>query len=325
MGKIIKRKTVFPDIESVKKGIDFILAKNLDEFKYSNDPKEYFKELDSFFLSNLGLLPYGFVKSSGDKMSVKCFRLRAWKKDFNPDLIIEHSHPPPAIVTKIQRANLPRHPVFYASPDIKTSIIETFQGEFDQSQTNEYFISQWAFRPEESFTVVPFLYGNTSEKNIFKHLGNSALSNFKLQFQELSKENIQVLKTILSFLANLFVYENTHVISSYLAHSYIYAPHNHRADVFIYPSVQAGKHTVNFAIHPNTVTHKMVLEKIYLLHVSRFETTSKNNDEISYTINFGLLKVGINKDGVIGWQDPNDELDKEFSNFFEGATKTEIN
>src|SRR4051794_13194649 len=122
MGNIVHRKPVFPTLESVEKAIAKILSKGFDEFKYSSDPKSYFKELDKFFLSTLGLLPYGFFKSNGDQLTVKCYRLRKWDEAFDPTFITEYSHPPASLVTTIQRANLPHHPVFYASPDAKTAI-----------------------------------------------------------------------------------------------------------------------------------------------------------------------------------------------------------
>lgn len=134
------------------------------------------------------------------------------------------------------------------------------------------------------------------------------------QFTELSHEELESMREVLKFLSRLFV-EDNYVASSYIAHSHLYAPHNLRADVFIYPSIQTDLHMINFAIHPNTVAHKMVLNKIYYLSASEFaylKTSSTAN------FKFSFHQYATNENSVLMWKEFDDTNAEEFKKMFSG-------
>lgn len=170
MAKIEKRKPVIPSLTAVKSAIQKLSEKNWDQFKYDNNVDKYFEQIDQYFLSEIGLLPYAMLYVPSETMVSRCFRARKFDPSINTRLISDFSYPPAPICNKIMRANLPNNPVFYASPDIKTALIETMSSTFEEGKDNGYFISEWAFRPGYKFTVVPFVYDNVSEKNIFRNL-----------------------------------------------------------------------------------------------------------------------------------------------------------
>lgn len=312
---ILKRKPKLPSLDQVKHGVEEILLQKWDDIKFRKSSKKYFKELEKLFLSKIGIIPYGILPMNGNEMKVKCYRVRQLDTTLDTQLISDFSHPPKHLSKKILRANLPGHPVFYCSPDAKTALIETIRDKFDKKNRNVFFLSEWSFRTEHKYNVIPFIYGNTSELNTFKNLGEGILLNFKKQNPELTNEDVEVLSEILKFLAGLFVFENTYTVSSFIAHSHLYAPHQFRGDIFIYPSTQTDRHTINFAIHPNTVTHKMKLDKIFGIKIKDFDYEA---DNLTAKLDFQTLQVGRNIDGIINWQDftKNDfeELKKLFPN-----------
>jgi hypothetical protein len=173
-----------------------------------------------------------------NEMQLKCYRVRQLDSTLDTQLISDFSHPPKHLSKKILRANLPGHPVFYCSPDVKTSLIETIRDRFDTNGKNIFFLSEWSFRPQLKYNVIPFLYGNTSELNTFKNLGEGIILNFKKQNPQLSNEDVVVFSEVLKFMSSLFVSEDTYTVSSFIAHSHLYAPHQFRV---MYLYTQAHK------------------------------------------------------------------------------------
>jgi hypothetical protein len=72
---------------------------------------------------------------------------------------------------------------------------------------------------------------------------------------------------------------------------------------------------INFAIHPNTVAHKMVLNKVYYLTASEF-TYLKTSSTVNF--NFSFRQYATNENGVLMWNDFNDETAEEFKKMFSG-------
>ena len=80
----------------------------------------------------------------------------------------------------------------------------------------------------------------------------------------------------------------------------------------MYPSWQTDRKSLNFAIHPNSVTEKMRLKKVYKMTISDF-----TEDKKSYSST--ISKVAHNKNGILYWQqttENNEELTNDLKNFF---------
>ena len=70
---------------------------------------------------------------------------------------------------------------------------------------------------------------------------------------------------------------------------------------------------MNFAIHPNAVLQKMFLEKVYFINIKN--CVLKENG-LEYSINMELVNVGKNFDGVIGWDQLDENENEEFGKLF---------
>jgi hypothetical protein len=308
-----KEKGKFPTLGEVRLGVEELLKENWSNIKFGTSSKLYFKKLEKLFLKYIKLLPYAILQSDTDQLNPPCYRVRKMDSKMDPNLISDFSYPPRHLCKDFQRANLPKYPVFYCSPDAKTAFVETLRNKYNPKDKNIFFISEWLFRSAHKLNVTPFIYGNTSNQNTFKSIGEKILARLQDEYYQLTDEEIVVFKEILKFLADLFVYENTYSVSSFIAHSYFYTLSTFRPDIFIYPSTQADRHTVNFAIHPNTVAEKMILNKVFCLKVNQFQFESKTTIA---KLDFKLIKVGKNTDGIIIWKELDAESFKDFPNMF---------
>jgi hypothetical protein len=308
-----KEKVNFPTLEDVRLGVEELLKENWSNIKFKTSSKLYFKKLEKLFLKNIKLLPFAILQSDTDQLNPPCYRVRKLDSTMDPNIISEFSYRPKHLCKDFQRANLPKNPVFYCSPDAKTAFIETLRNNYNPNDKNIFFISEWLFRPSQKLNVTPFIYGNTSDQNTFKPIGDKILNRLHDEYYELTDEQITVFKEILTFLAGLFVYENTYVISSFIAHSYFYTLSTFRPDIFIYPSIQTDRHTVNFAIHPNTATEKMILNRVFCVKINDFQFESHTTIA---KLDFKLIKTGGNTSGIINWKDIDKETFKDFQKMF---------
>lgn len=298
-------KLNIPDFEEVVKGINqLILIEDWDRYKIKRSNKKFLQRLDALFLKNLKLLPTFFTPIDSSSFPFKFYRVRKEDKKFNPSLLSEYSYPPVEFVKNTQRANLPFSPVFYCSDNPAVAIAETVKFKENVNSKDFYYLSEWKLKPGLKIRLTPYLFSNLDEDSFY----NFWIENNKYQLKKtLQKENLEAryesFYKIMEFLSNLFIYENSYVVSSYIAHNHLYAPHSMRTDIFVYPSVQLDKKAVNYAIHPNVVTEKMNLSKIFKLN---FDSIDKQ-EGIKYTIK----EVGKNNDSIIFW---NRDLEQEIEN-----------
>ena len=111
-------------------------------------------------------------------------------------------------------------------------------------------------------------------------------------------------------------FENeSHYVSGYIAHNHIYYPGNIRTDILIYPSIQTDKSSLNFAIHPNAVLHKMFLKRIFFFKVNSYEV-DKTTDKMYFSFEV-QDELGINNQhGYLAWRNlPNEDM-KDFKKLF---------
>lgn len=300
----MNKKIEIPTLETVKKGIDeLLLIENWDKYKIRSSPKKFEKRFDALLISKLKLLPFLIYLANGKSLPQRFYRLRKQTKSFNESLISEYSYPPNHIVKSIQRANIPYHPVFYCSDNPYTAIKETLKYEATLNTKTFYYMSEWIAKSDQEIRVCPFIFDNVDEANPYKLLSDL---NKKRVYELLKDEDVEKIKgfwEVLKFLSNLFVYENTYVVSSYLAYSNLYAHHIYRPDIFIYPSIQTKRKSVNFAIHPNSIAEKFQLTRIFKLRISEHDQdTNKYTALISW--------IGQNNNGIINWIQLDDKTEE---------------
>jgi hypothetical protein len=303
-GNFMKKDIILPSLGNLKNGIDELLLKeNWDDYKYRSSPKKFMKRLNELFITRLGIFPTVVQLSNSDRFPFRFYRLRKRIKSMNPHLISEYSYPPNHRNVSHQRANIPYHPVFYCSDYPITAIYETVLNDKNFDPNAEYYLSQWELRENVNLKISPFLYGNISEKSMYKRYSDLSTSRVKEILKGYSDEEQKGYLKVLDFLNKMFIYENTYIVSSYIAHSYIYAGHSYRCDLFMYPSVQSRYKAVNIAIHPNVVAEKLVLKNVYKVKINNL---NQANDSGQITIQ----KLGENIDGIIYWSDFNPDTDK---------------
>lgn len=292
-----RRKPAIPHLDEIKKMIDEMIGVDQwDRYKIKNSPKRFEKRLNELFLDKLGLMPYMIYLANNQSLPKKFYRLRKVSTSFNETLISEYSYPPNHVIKSVQRANLPYHPVFYCSDNPATAILETIKDEYKPGESLTYFMSEWKFREKQQIKYCPFIFDNIADNNPYKPMSDINKLKLAEKMKLHTEDEVAAMIEIFKFLSNLFLYENTYVVSSFLAHSNLYAPHNYRPDVFIYPSVQTKHQTVNFAIHPNAVTEKMVLSRVFKLVLNDYNTATGR-------FTTSVLSIGHNKGGIIYWTD----------------------
>jgi len=292
-------KIKVPSLETVKEGVEkLLLVDKWDNYKIKKSPKRFIKRLNDLFIENLKLMMYPVYLATDKSIPKKFYRLRKHSNSFNEKLISEYSYPPNDFVKTVQRASIPYNPVFYCSDNPSTAIMETVKNLASINKKSVYYMSEWETKDNQGIRICPFIFDNISETNPYKRL--SEINKIKLHevMKEYTEQERSAVFEILKFLSNLFTFENTYVVSSYLAYINLYANHNYRPDVFIYPSVQTKRETVNFAFHPNAVIEKLTLKRIFKLNLTSFDEENRN-----FTASIGWL--GKNHNGVIEWQQAN--------------------
>jgi hypothetical protein len=298
------RKLKIPSLEEIKKGIDELIGvNNWDRYKMRTSPKKFQKRLNELFLQKLGLMIHPIYLSDDKSLPKQFYRLRRYTSSFNERLISEYSYPPNHVVKSVQRANLPYYPVFYCSDNPDTAIRETVKNEVKEGEQPVYFMSEWSVRGGAKMNLCPFIFDNVAESNPYRLLSDINKKKLAEIMPMHSEDEMARVFEVFKFLSNLFLYENTYVISSYLAHINLYADHNLKPDVFIYPSVQTKRETVNFALHPNTVAEKLQLQRVFKLIIREYKPGQSR-------LTVSILSVGHNREGIIYWTDVTQDTER---------------
>lgn len=302
------KKILLPSFDELKKNIDeLLLIDKWDRYKIKSSPKKFEKRMNQLFISKLGFLPTIFSEMKSNDFTFPFYRLRKETMAMNKTLISEYSYPPNNIVKYTQRANIPYHPVFYCSDNPMTTLMETLHDEKKINSKTNYYLSKWMFKDNIDLKVTPFLFGNVNSESPYEKLSAANLKRIENTFIDYSKTEIESVKEIMKLLSHLFIYENTYAVSSFIAHSHIYADHEFRSDIFIYPSHQTNQKQMNYAIHPNVVIEKLELKKVYCLNIDEY------NPEKGYC-KVRVRRIGKNIDSKIFWEtvsDKNAEQTKE--------------
>lgn len=308
----MKKLTKLPTLEEVKKGIEeLVLIDKWDNFQISNNPTQFNKRLHELFVTKIGIFPITSTKVNSSKFPFTFYRLRRYDRSMNLGLISEYSYPPNHLVNKYQRANIPGHPAFYCSNDPSTSIFEGLKNEPTIDPDDVFFLSEWKFKDSLEIRITPYLFGNLAPDSPYKKWTESTENQIdKLLEKDFPKDQINGFKKVLEYLSNLFIYENTYTVSSFIAHQHLYAGISLRTDVFVYPSIQTDQYTVNFAIHPNVVLEKMRLDRVFKFRV-------KNFVDFQTPHLYNIEKIATNKDSILYWHEievgDQEELSKIFN------------
>lgn len=274
----------FPDYDVVKIGIQKLIGYSWPKFDYSKDINVQIKEVSDILGEYFNIIPDLIsVHNSNEKpLPFKYYRVRPLDTFSDTGLISEYSYKPINLTTDIQRCNFPSKPVFYCSNDAGTALIEVLK-DTSTITDRKFLVSVWTLTSDYQAKVIPYLFGDLPDQNLFKIFGEKALDNIPTIFGDsISDSQIKGLKLYLNFLASIFT-EDNYSVSASLAHRIIYANHDYRADIFVYPSVKSGLKSINFAIHPNFVDCFMKIIRIYSVQIQYINPST------------GLFNISIDK------------------------------
>ena len=309
------KKIKLLNIDEVKRGVEQLLKdESWTLLKAEENPNDFINRFNKIFGKHLKYIPYLIKLLEIKDKPFKFYRIRRVNEKFNADLISTHGSPTSDVSLHFQRANIPNFPVFYGSENPGTAIYELLQ----QKQVNkkdDFVLSEWTFRKNSKIRICPFIFSESTinwiqgyTSNLIDEIKNQVLVGF-------SKDEKEGFIEALRFLSKLFIEERSKPITSFLAHANLYANHLKRAEVFIYPSVQTERKSVNFAIHPNCIHHKAILKNLYKIKLGKLDY-----DKGTYQI--AVLSAGENKEGIIHWYTVDKNGNSEHSGLKEMIKRT---
>lgn len=285
--------------------------KNPDDLKIPDFPiggdfntyHKYSQEVLQIITKAYGEIPFYTQESVNDVgKSMSFYRARRTNEILNQFIFTEYSYPPTTFCKKALRANLPFHPVFYATNNALNSIYETIQNK--QFKGEILAISNWTMRDTHPFYTAPFLFSNLS----INHPWSKMVEKFKtdgLLYAGVPSSKVDEILMVLEKLTNLFYNDSDYRISASIAHNLLYSTRSDlKCDIFIYPSIQANGENVNFAVHPNFATNRLFLEKIYIVELGEYNTISKSLKLLLHSIGYIL------EDKFINWKNGNFDDDE---------------
>ncbi len=311
-----------PSLESIEKSIEVLKAEkwpNFESFKSIDEFKKYFAfKFKQHF--NHSFLALSNIRESND-LELKFFRARPADEIMDIHSINEYSYPPKELAKK-NRANLPGYPVFYASNNLSTALLETIRNNHPETKERKYCVSVWTLKESKGLIITPFLYGNIQDEDyemlsetILRHKLPEVLKNTDY------RNDIESFQKVINYFSDSFINddEKNYSIASFIGHSHIYMPNKLRTDILIYPSIQANKKNVNFAINPITVDTHMEMKYLLILQA---DSISLNENKIQFsTLNYGVCESNRIKIMPVGTSDEN--LDPNYIDilkFFKNST-----
>ncbi|HYG50850.1 MAG TPA: hypothetical protein VD905_08095 [Flavobacteriales bacterium] len=288
-------------IQEIRIGIDRLKAVDFSGLK--------FPQIKELYFSSLGLLPIvglPFDLKIFDSLSVFRGRdKRTLKKGENICKVRSFSYPKQSM--NYGRAHIPGYPVFYGADSVNTVFCE-MKG---AKPNDEFYIARWNFDISklnvDQITLNVLLSGNTSKENPW----GMALAKARLPYDDdytITEENKKALVYLNEEVCRLFVEKGDkfYPLTSFIAHKQLYAADKTtRRLIFpflIYPSVEDGGDSCNFAVHPKFVDDFLRLKTIY--HVKLLEWTDSGPK-------VEIIKMGYSNDNEnILWFKMQEDLHK---------------
>lgn len=291
----------------VVNAIENLKLKKFPSYHIGDNVTEYIKMVGDLISEELKFFPPILIRCFFyDEFPLKSFyRARKLTEIENCQLIREHSYPPISKVD-IQRCNFPKHPVFYCSNSPRTAIKEVYRSKCNQAE--DFCVSKWEIIDSPEIIIFESLLATKlADKNFYKKIGEDKLKSINRPFEEtfhkkLNEDSENGIKEFLMYINDLFVKSEDYSISAYISHQSMYAKHNNKTDILMYPSIQTKLIDVNFAIHPNFVENRLKLSRLYLI----------NYDNSKFT----MFKCLENNNGLFFEVNPNDDNFQEFINDF---------
>lgn len=309
-----------PTIEKIKDAIRRINLKTLPIYNEGEDIDEYVEKINGLITNEFGFGINIKQPSNTDGFLSTFFRARELNTFTDTKLIREHSYPPIDKVT-MGRCNFPNKPVFYCSNDAMTALIEVVKNY--NGSDKKYCLSKWElFKSDSVLIFESFLHSRLPEENIFGEIGKDIQKRisepFTISLQEkLSKEQEEGLVEYLKFFDESFLNDKNYSLSASIAHRALYANHNYRTDVLMYPSVQTQFIGVNLAMNPNFVENNLRMTRVYVVQLKKYKPDS-GSVSVSFT------KYADIRNNMIIWKNIDSE-DKEFEEFIKQDFGNSIN
>jgi hypothetical protein len=265
-----------PSICKVKKAIRKIARTEFPEFENGTSVDSYVESIIKIIVNEFGLILNLKQTIENDKFQKNFFRVRPLADIKNKNLIWEHSYPPMDIV-KMGRCNFPGHPVFYCSTNPGTALLEVARN--NNNSKVKYCISSWELmQSSQKIIFESFLQILLPPNNFFIPIKQNIINNINEPFiksynKKLKKKQEEGLLEYLKFLDSSFVNDKDYSVSATLAHRTLYAKHDLKTDILMYPSVQSLNNGVNLAIRPSFADNNLRLNHLYILSINSFNLT----------------------------------------------------
>ena len=293
----------FQTKEEAVKAVERIKKLSFPLYEDGEDVDNFVKIISKLITTEFGYIFTPITPFKSKEFLSRFFRAREVDSFTNINLIREHSYPP-INNTRKGRCNFPKFPVFYCSDNPLTAVLEIAK----DRQNKKYCVSKWEFsNPNETVMFENFLQTDLPEQNPYLEirdgLKDKISSPFKISLnKELEKTQEEGIIEHLKFLNSAFVNDTNYSLSATLAHRSLYANHNYRTDVLMYPSVQTQFKGVNLAMQPNFVENCLKMTRLYILDLNNYNS---EKDTVEITIS----KFAIVEKNVIMWKEikPNDK------------------
>lgn len=295
----------FQTKEEAVKAVERIKKLSFPLYRDGENVDEFIKSISKLITTEFGYIFTPITPFKSKEFLSRFFRAREIESFTNINLIREHSYPP-INNTQKGRCNFPKFPVFYCSDNPLTAVLEIAKD--SQNKNKKYCVSKWEFSsPNETVMFENFLQTDLPEQNPYLEIRNGLKdkisSPFKISLnKELDKTQEEGIIEHLKFLNSAFVNDNSYSLSATLAHRSLYANHNYRTDVLMYPSVQTQFKGVNLAMQPNFIENCLKMTRLYILNLNNYNS---EKDTVEITIS----KFAVVEKNVIMWKEikPNDK------------------
>lgn len=143
--------------------------------------------------------------------------------------------------------------------------------------------------------ITPFMFNELPENSELRALVKNVSKGLTdLLSEHYEQDQITGVVETMKYLSNMFIADNTRSISSFIAHSHLYANAPARPDMLLYPSIQIGLRRANFAIHPNSL-FKLEMTKAFCFEIRGFKS-------IHEEMTLAWTHERHNHNGVLDWR-----------------------